>query len=219
MLKRIRRMTKIRNHLLFILPLELPLLELVQITHLETVGSRLRSTTILKHSRNRFATCHLSMHNTASGSYSYTTMLLSSLTVCPIPEDAPENIPPLTLTEWCKEIKLPEDKIKMIFDNVFMNKRSCIPGHTFRDEVEMTARPLERDPYVTAFWMLSGDVDKKDFEEILREGCALFPLIATAATNNEVFQTIDSRFKQATLEHTRSKFEMWNSIVSQHVDA
>ena len=159
------------------------------------------------------------MHNTASGSYPYTTMLLSSLTVCPTPEDAPENIPPLTLTEWCKEIKLPEDKIKMIFDNVFMNKRSCIPGHTFRDEVEMTARPLERDPYVTAFWILGGEVDKKDFEEILREGCALLPPIATDATNNEVFQTIDSRFKQATLEHTRSKFEMWNSIVSQHVDA
>ena len=107
----------------------------------------------------------------------------------------------------------------MIFDNVFMNKRSCIPGHTFRDEVEMTARPLERDPYVTAFWILGGEVDKKDFEEILREGCAFLPPIATDATNNEVFQTIDSRFKQATLEHTRSKFEMWNSIVSQHVDA
>ena len=217
MLKRIRRMTKIRNHLSFILPLELPLLELVQITHLETVGSRLRSTSILKHSRNRFATCHLSMHNTASGSFSYPTMLLSSLTVCPTPEDAPENIPPLTLTEWCKEIKLPEDKIKMIFDNVFMNKGSCIPGHTFRDEVEMTARPLERDPYVTAFWILGGDVDKKDFEEILREGCALLLPNANAATNNEVFQTIESRFKQATLEHTRRKLELLNSDVSQHV--
>ena len=111
MLKRIRRMTKIRNDLSFILLLELPLLELLQITHLETVGSRLRSTSSLKHSWNRFATCHLSMHNTASGSYPYTTMLLSSLTVCPTPEDAPENIPPHTLTEWCEEIKLPENKI------------------------------------------------------------------------------------------------------------
>ena len=107
----------------------------------------------------------------------------------------------------------------MIFDNVFMNKGSCFPGYSFRQEVEMTAQPLERDPYVTAFWILAGDVDQKDLEEILREGCALLPPIATAATNNEVFQTIDSRFQQATLMHTQSKLEVLNSIVSQHVDS
>ena len=60
-------------------------------------------------------------------------------------------------------------------------------------------------------------MDQKDLEEILREGCALLLPNANAATNNEVFQTIESRSKQATLEHTRWKFELWNSDVSQHV--
>ena len=80
----------------------------------------------------------------------------------------------------------------------------------------MTAQPLERDPYVTAFWILAGDVDQKDLEEILREGCALLQP-ANAGANDEVFQTIESRFNHVAAEHTRRRLQLLTSDVSQHV--
>ena len=105
----------------------------------------------------------------------------------------------------------------MIFDNVFMNKGSFARGYSFQQEVDMAAKPLGRDRYVTAFWILSGEVDQKDLEDILREGCALLLPKAKPSANKEAFETIWRRLQQATNDNLLRTLDVLNSDVSQRV--
>ena len=105
----------------------------------------------------------------------------------------------------------------MIFDNVFMNKRSFAEGLSFQQEIDKTAKPLGRDRYVTAFWILCGEVGKEDLEEILRDGCALLRPKAKPSANKEAFETIWSRYQQATNDNLLRTLDVLNRGVSQRV--
>ena len=84
----------------------------------------------------------------------------------------------------------------------------------------MIAESLQRDPYVTAFWLLADEMQEKHLVEILRKGSALLQN-PSAYTKVGIMQVIGSHFSSVMAEHNRwqlketmRKCQLWTDLES-----
>ena len=84
----------------------------------------------------------------------------------------------------------------------------------------MISESLERDPYVTAFWILTDEMQGKHLVEILRKGSALLQN-PSAYTKVGIMQVIGSHFSHVMAEHncwklkeTMRKCQLWTDLES-----
>ena len=136
-------------------------------------------------------------------------MPVSELDVQDVPEDNPERIPKATLDEWCDYISTPSQQVRArdletIFNNVFMSRMATVKPQrvTFAQMVKSTAEIYGRDVYVTAFWLVCGDVQEKYLVEIVREGCALLQH-TNSSDKREIFTMIGGYVRDVEAEHMR----------------